>query len=501
MANQGLAVNRLISVSVSLSAAAAQGQNLSTLLILGSSLVIDLVTRLRNYTSISAVAADFGTSAPEYLAAVLWFEQSPAPSNVSIGRWADVNAAGQLYGAPLSGTAQAALLTSLQAISTGSLTISINGTPHSITGLDFTAISNLNGAAAVLQTALNGLVASTTCVWNSVYGQFIVTSGTTGASSAISFATAEGTGVDVGSPMGLRSTNSGSYVVAGQLAETAIAAVTLFDQEFGQQWFALTVIGAVDADHEAIAPYIEAGTSNLHFYGVTTQEAGCLVPSSTSDIAYILAQGNYSRTAVQYSSQNAYAVVSLLSRILTVDYTGNNTVITLMYKQEPGIVPEILTETQAEALEAKFCNVFAAYNNNTAIIQDGTCSSGDFIDEVIGAMDFAVTTQTALYNALYTSPTKIPQTDPGQHILATAIEATALQFVNNGFLAPGIWDSSPFGAVVYGQYLDKGYYLYVPPIATQSPTARAARQSVAFQLAAKQAGATHKASLAITINS
>ena len=121
------------------------------------------------------------------------------------------------------------------------------------------------------------------------------------------------------------------------------------------------VLGSVNADHLAIAAYIEAANTK-HVYGVTTQEAGALVAATTTDIAYQLAQFDYNKTFVQYSSSSPYAVASLLGRILTVDYTGNNTVITLAYKQQPGIVAESLNSTQADSLKTKNCNAFLNFN-------------------------------------------------------------------------------------------------------------------------------------------
>jgi hypothetical protein len=255
----------------------------------------------------------------------------------------------------------------------------------------------------------------------------------------------------------------------------------------------------VDADAEVIAPYIE-GSANYHYYGATTQEAGVLVQGNTANLAYILSQAGYTRTYVQYSSSNPYAVVSALARILTTNYQGNNTVIDLMYKQEPGIVPEYLTVAQVNAAESVNCNVFVAYNNNTAIIELGNSINGLPAALVIGAMAFAVTLQTALYNVLYGSATKIPQTDAGMHILATTIESIATQFVNNGFLGPGTWTSQGFGTLNTGDYIAKGYYLYTPPVALQNNTARLAGQSVAFQLAAKFSGAVRNVELAVTVN-
>lgn len=598
-----LSINRLVDVSVNLSPTAAQIQNISTLLILGSSDVIDVVERFREYDGIDAVATDFGTTAAEYLAAVLWFEQAPQPVSLQIGRWAETDTAGKLQGGALS-TAQQ-LLATWTAIVSGSFGITVDSVPLAITGLNFSAVANLNGVASAIQTALALQSAGSTVVWNSTYNRFEVTSGTTGATSSVSFATAPtavgnysfagqpanndtitlngttvtfvtaapvgnqvqigasladtltallafltasadvqlvkfsytlvgsvlyvksvatgtagnaltttkvgvnitvsgatlsgGSGVDISTMTALRSTSSGAYVVAGMAAESAATAVALFDDNFGQNWYAVTVTGATNADHQAVGAYIEAST-NKHVYGVSTTEAGVISSASTTDIAYIMSQLGYLRTVVQYSSSNPYSVCSLLGRILTTDYNGNNTVITLMYKQEPGITAETLTATQISALEAKNCNVFVAYNNSTAIIEQGKVSSGDFVDVVVGTDWLALDIQTAVFNLLYTTNTKIPQTDAGNHLIATTIEARCSQAVVNGLLAPGTWNVGGFGTLTQGDFLPKGFYVFAPSIATQSQADREARKSVVFQIAAKLAGAIHTANILINVN-
>ncbi|WP_248322033.1 DUF3383 domain-containing protein [Caballeronia sp. Sq4a] len=493
MANK-LPISRLVNVAITLTQAAAQAQNTSTLLILGTSNVIDLVSRFRSYGSLADVASDFGTTAEEYLAAALWFEQSPQPTTVMIGRWAKTAAAGQLLGGTLSAAQQA--LANFTAVSSGGMKVTIDGTLKSLSGISLSGVTNLNGVASAVTTALGG---AGTCVWDAEFARFEIASATTGATSSVSFASAPASGTDISALMGFTSTFSGAYVSAGVAAESAISAVTLFDANYGQQWYGLVVPSAADADHLAIAPYIE-GASTKHFYGVTTQEAGALVASDTTNIAYQLKGLGYKKTAVQYSSSNAYAAVSLLARILTTDYTGNNTVITLKFKQEPGITAENLNSTQANALEAFNCNVFVEYDNNTAIIEQGVCCSGDYIDEVIGADNFAIDVQNAVFNLLYTSTTKIPQTDAGNHLIATKIEQVCAQYVNNGFLAPGTWNSGGFGTLSEGDYMPKGFYVYAPPIANQSQADRSARKSVAFQVAAKLAGAIHSVDIALTVN-
>lgn len=492
-----LPINRLVNASVNLTPAGAQAQNISTLLILGTSTVIDTITRMRTYTDLPGVATDFGVNAPEYKAAALWFEQSPQPTTLNIGRWAKTASAGELYCASLSASNQA--ITTWNAITNGSFHVSIDGTGHDITGLDFATDANLNAVAARIQAALDLVAIGTVVIWDASYSRFEINSGTTGTGSSVSFLSAEGTGTDISALMGGTAASSGAYIVTGAPAESALDCLTLFDVQYGQKWYAATILTASDGDHLACAGYIE-GTTNKHLYGVSTQESGVLNSTDTTNIAYQLKQLGYNRTQTQYSSSNAYAVCSLLARILTTNYNGNSTVITLMYKQEPGIVAETLNVNQLNALESFNCNVFVAYNNNTAIIEPGVCASGEFIDVITGTDWLALDIQTSVYNLLYTTSTKVPQTDAGNHLIATTIEAVCSQGVTNGLLAPGVWNSGGFGALKQGDYLPKGFYVYAPPIATQNPADRAARKSVVFQVAAKLAGAIQTVDIVINVN-
>lgn len=489
-----LPVSRLISVSVNLTPKAASTQNLSTLLILGSSNVIDVTERYRTYGSISEVAADFGTALPEYLAAALWFEQSPQPGDLIIGRWAAAATSAVLKGATLSAAQQ--LLANFTAISNGQFSYIINGgSPTVPAAINLSSAVNLSGVAALISANTPGLVFT----WNSNYQRFEAQCASTGPGSTISFLSAPGSGTDLSNLLGMRVTSSGAYVTPGSAAETALNCVNTFDLNYGQTFYGVTVLGAVDADHLAIAPFIEA-TNSKHIYFVTTQSAGVLVAATTSDIASQLKALGYFRTFTQFSSSNPYAAVSAAARMLPTDYAGNNTVITLMYKQEPGIVAENMNTTQAGALEGKNCNVFAAYNNDTAIIQTGVMANGTFFDIITGTDWLALTIQNALYNLLYLTPVKIPQTDAGTQLMVGTIEAVCSQGVINGLLAPGIWTNTGFGQLSLGDYMPKGFYVYAPSVNNQNIADRAARKAVSMQVAAKLAGAVHTIAMSINVN-
>jgi hypothetical protein len=101
---QGLSVSRIVDVDVSFAPVAAPAANFNLLLIMGDSDVVDTGEAIRSYNDLLAVADDFGTTAPEYLAAALFFSQIPQPSQLMIGRWARTATKGLIAGGFLSNT-------------------------------------------------------------------------------------------------------------------------------------------------------------------------------------------------------------------------------------------------------------------------------------------------------------------------------------------------------------------------------------------------------------
>ena len=135
---------------------------------------------------------------------------------------------------------------------------------------------------------------------------------------------------------------------------------------------------------------------------------------------------------------------------------------------------------------------------NKAIIQWGTMVNGDHLDERVGIDWLANYIQVTLWNVLYQTPTKIPQTDAGTAVLATACKGCLVTAVNNGLLAPGVWQGPPLGNVNTGDTLDTGYYIYYPLWATLSQTYRATRAAPPLQILCKFAGAVETINVQMT---
>lgn len=488
---QGLAVSRLVNVDVNLAPIAARGFDFNSCLVIGSSSAINVEERLRSYNGIDEVAADFGSTDPEFLAAELFFSQVPQPDELHIGRWAETATPAILIGGILSAAQQ--VMSNWTAISTGAFTFTVAGVVHNVTGLDFSAQTNLNGVASVISAAV---VAYGSVVWDGE--KFVFTSTATGNGTTVTFASAPGSGTDISTMLRWTSATS-AQIIEGIDAETPLDAVIALDA-LNTQWYAMTFAADLTSDETlAVAAYIEA-SSNKHIFGVTTQDTAALSSVDSTSIGYLLKQANYNRTFVQYSGSSPYAVTSLIGRGVTVNFNASNTVITFMWKQEPGVTADFLTSSQANALDANNYNYFAEYKNDTQIVVNGKMASGAYIDEIWGTDWLGNTVQTSVFNLLYTTGTKIPQTDSGNQLLLTAIDQAMAQGVTNGLIAPGVWTTTGFGQLRNGDYLDKGYYLYAPPVATQLQADREARKSVAIQCAVKLAGAIHTVDITINVN-
>lgn len=490
----GLNVNNVVRVSINLSPTAAATRDFGALLIIGPTDVIDVSQRIRSYSDLDGVAADFGTTVPEYYAASLFFSQSPQPAILYIGRWAQTATKAVLNGGVLTASEQ--LMPAWTTITAGSFKITVDGTVKTLTALDFSAQTNLNGVASVITTAL----ATATCVWDATSNKFTIRSNSTGATSTLSYATPHTTGTDISGLLKLTEATA-SAPVAGIAAETLASAMATF-ANISADWYGITVASATtpaDNDILAAAAFIE-GASVSHIFGITLTNTTALDGTITNDLPSLLKAAGYKRTTTQYSSSSRYAVASMIGRAFTVDFTANNTTITLKFKQEPGVAAETLTQTQANALDGKNVNYFVNYANDTAIIQQGVMANGYFFDEVHGTDWLQNYIQTGVYNLLYQSTTKIPQTDAGVNQIVNAIDACLSQAVNNGLVAPGVWNAGGFGELSQGDTLETGYYIYAPKVATQSQSDREARKSPTIQVAVKLAGAIHSVDVQVDVN-
>jgi len=132
------------------------------------------------------------------------------------------------------------------------------------------------------------------------------------------------------------------------------------------------------------------------------------------------------------------------------------------------------------------------------MLAEGVMASGKFFDERHGLDWLQNAIETNVFGYLYTRTTKVPQTDKGVAALVQQTEKALREGVNNGLLAPGVWNGMDLGEVSSGDFLPKGFYVYAQPVAEQNQSDREARKAPPIQVIAKGAGAIHFADITVT---
>lgn len=188
-------------------------------------------------------------------------------------------------------------------------------------------------------------------------------------------------------------------------------------------------------------------------------------------------------------------------RAMCVEFNGSQTMLTMHLKDLAGITPDPgITTTILDTCKTVGCDVYAYIGPLPKVF----CTLGNLpYDQVYGTIWMTFAIQVAVFNALATTFTKVPQTEAGMSILRNAVTSVLQQAVINGFSAPGAWNSPTlFGdpAALKDNVLLYGWYIYSQPVNQQSQTQRVARIAPLIQGAVKLAGAIQQANILIFLN-
>ena len=234
-----------------------------------------------------------------------------------------------------------------------------------------------------------------------------------------------------------------------------------------------------------------------------------ILPSKTyadvsADFTPIKAAKDYNTRCIYTSDQTTGAellfAAAYAGRGFSVDFTGSRTAITMNLKQLTTIDPdEGITQTIYEALATAGVDAYVDYAGVPSIVSNG---ANKFFDEIYNLTWLVCQLKVVGFNALALVGTKIPQTEPGMSLLKSAYRSVCEQALNNGYVAPGAWNSSEwFGNQndMINNILERGYYIYSGPVNLQAAADRAARKAPLVQIAIKEAGAIHSTSIIVNV--
>lgn len=481
-------VANVVNVTINTTPTFPQGQGFGLLNIVGNSTTLPIGDRIRFYSTkdMTAIGKDFASNTEEYKAALALVSQNPRPAIVAISRRLSSATAAELLGS-LSADQTIGDYSSIVA---GGFAITLDGAVKQISGINFAGVANMNAVAALIQTAMTAAAAGSSCVWTGT--RFKLTSGTTGGASTITYAVAPAAGTDMSTMMGLHAAGAG-IITAGASAESVTQSLQNLAL-ISSEWYGVTLTAeATEQNIKDAAAWTEA---QVKMFGCNGTASNNLDASSTVSLGYALKTSGYRRTLATFDNVESYPHVSALARQFAVDYSAENSTITMKFKQLPGMSTLALTETQRLALVGNHMNYYTKFGDS-AMFAEGVMASGEYIDQV-HALDWLKNNiETNVFGYLLTQP-KVPQTDKGVSAVTQRVTVSLAQGQANGLIAPGVWLGAPLGTVNQGDYLPLGYYAYAAPVAKQTQADRLARKSPPIGAIACGAGALH--SVAINVN-
>jgi len=315
----------------------------------------------KEFSSLAAVGAYFGTGSTEYLQAEVYFswvsKDIQQPNLLSFGRWVDTAVPGYIHGA------QAAyLLATFTAVSAGSLNLTIGATTATLTGINLSAAGSLAAVASDIQTAIQAhtaggadwTAATVTYVAAPTQGgqpQFVLTGGVTGA-EAMGIAAA-GSGTDLGPLLGWL--NATAIVAQGSAVETITQTLTT-SAELSNNFGSFSFIPSLSTANITLAAQWNNSQNVLYMY---------MVPVSAANASTIVtAIEDYAGCAITLSPiAGEYPELIPMIVLAATNYADINSVQNYMFQTGFPFTPSVTTDANADTYDALGVNYYVQTQN------------------------------------------------------------------------------------------------------------------------------------------
>ena len=434
------------------------------------------------------VADAYGSNSLTYKMAVNVFAQD---ANVLSGR-------GGLVIIPMKGAVNAtpasfatpaiADITDFQSVNNGSISITANDVSLSVTGLDFTKCNTLQDIATVLQNAFPIVKISVSS------NTIVFTSKKVGAATSV-ILTSDASGTDITDADYLNVSGGSDTAGTDGSGETLADAIT---RTYGKIAYAGVMTNKYMDDVEVSAAAAVVQSRDLIFVNVWYAREDIL------GACYAIQQASQNKTrCLVYTEGYEEAklmMAAAVGRGFSVNFEGSDVSQTLNLKTLNNVLPDSgIEQTDYRNAQTAGVDLYISYEGDPSYVSNG---ANDYFDAVYEKLALKFYAQVALHNALKTTGTKIPQTEAGVTVLKNALGNVFKQFVRNGVIAAGKWNSAQtFGdpETFRDNIMNQGWYVYSIPIALQSQAEREARIAPYIQGACKMSGAVHSCDVLILV--
>lgn len=424
------------------------------------------------FSSAEAVGAYFSELSDEYQAAQKYFlgydGSTRKPRKLSFAKFVDETVAGFLIGG------SAGTLTEMKAITAGAFTINVDGSEKNVTDLDLSSATTQSEVATTLASEIGGV----TVTYNSNLNAFIITSETTGNTSAVSVAT---DGAQTPAAILGLTADSGATESKGSAALTPSANMQSVASN-SQSWVSFTTMEEQDSDViEELAEWV-SGTNCEYLYCPYTTNKNDTNPNAGSNLPKTLANGNYEGVLLTFGGLD-YAIFAM-SIGACINWDATNGLVTYAFKSQTGLTPSVDDNTTANNLLSMNVNYYgkwATRNDDFIYYYQGAMIGGNFgfVDAYIGNLWLRNAIQVSIMNGL-AQVGRVPYNDEGYTTISAWCIDPINRALNNGTIDTGVTLSesqkaqliSEIGSDVSDQINTDGYYLTVSDPGAQARVKR-----------------------------
>lgn len=444
----------------------------------------------KEYSNADAVGNDYGTTSDKYAFAQIYFNgftgSTVKPSALFISKYSAVDSAAKLTGASLRSMS----LDQLKAI-TGAISVTIDGVLATGT-VDLSAATSFSNAATLIATALTAAV-----TFDTQLQSFVIASGTTGATSSISFATgAAAEALALTELTGAQLDN----VTTVDTATTAMKRLTNYTLNLSTI-VAETSTALTDNIQKEIATWVSL--QNHRYWMVKYgEEPTALIANNTTNFAGWVAENNVADVTCVYGTLEHAALCAGYAASLNFSELNGRT--TMDFRSTSTLAPSVTDVNDANALESNgyaYYGAFATANDRFIFLRNSIVS-GEFkwVDAYLNQIYFNSQLQLAQITGLIANKS-IPYNEVGKSKVRASAQDPINEMLNFGGIQTGVALSEQQKSIINNEagvdaatiIFNQGYYLMIRDATAQ---VRAVRGSFPIKLWYTDGGSVHSINIA-----
>ena len=444
----------------------------------------------KEYSNADAVGNDYGTTSDKYKFAQIYFNgftgSTVKPSALFISKYSAVDSAAKLTGASLRSMS----LDQLKAI-TGAISVTIDGVLATGT-VDLSAATSFSNAATLIATALTAAV-----TFDTQLQSFVIASGTTGATSSISFATgAAAEALALTELTGAQLDN----VTTVDTATTAMKRLTNYTLNLSTI-VAETSTALTDDIQKEIATWVSLQNHRywLVKYG---EEPTALIANNTTNFAGWIAENNVADVTCVYGTFEHAALCAGYAASLNFSELNGRT--TMDFRSTSTLAPSVTDVDDANTLESNgyaYYGAFATANDRFIFLRNSIVS-GEFkwVDAHLNQVYFNSQLQLVQITGLIANKS-VPYNEVGKSKVRASAQDPINEMLDFGGIQTGVALSEQQKSIINNEagvdaatiIFNQGYYLMIRDATAQ---VRAARGSFPIKLWYTDGGSVHSINIA-----